>query len=150
MKLNDKLHAYWSKRENDLMVWHPEGTGTRCDGHWLVGSVFVKAFTDELKTRGYDVTTMRFSIEPQKGNTRFASQRETPSVVTRAPEPDKQTAGWTLEQVKAEAEKLFAEAELAHVACKLPSGVDDSRVNQLCHEIVTGFWNQKPTPACVT
>ena len=47
--------------------------------------------------------------------------------------------GWALEQVKAEAERLFAEAELAHIACKLPSNCDDTRVNQLCHEIVTGF-----------
>ena len=96
MKRNDKLHTYWSKKENDLMVWHPEGAGTRCDGHWLVGSVFVKAFTDELIARGYDVTTMRFSVEPRKGNPKFASQSETTSAVPRVPElnPDPQTAVW--------------------------------------------------------
>ena len=75
MKLYDKLRAYWSKRERDIMLFHPLGVSTSSDAHWLSG-IFNKQFTDELERRGYDVTTMKFSIEPQKGNTRFASQRE--------------------------------------------------------------------------
>lgn len=70
-----KLRAYWCKRENDIMLYHPLGMQTSCDAHWLSG-VFNKEFTDELTKRGYDVATIKFSVEPKKGNTRFASQRE--------------------------------------------------------------------------
>ena len=71
---SDCLRAYWSKRERDLMLFHPLGQATSCDAHWLSG-VFGKQFTDELSSRGYDVTTLRFSVEPKRGEQRFASQR---------------------------------------------------------------------------
>lgn len=77
MKKIDKLRAYWSKREDDIMFHWPGGTATKCDGHYLC-RVFTKDVLDELKNRGYDLTTIRFSIEPQKGNQRFTSQRNTP------------------------------------------------------------------------
>lgn len=72
---NDKLHAYWSKRERDVILYSPLGQQTTCDGAFLAG-VFNKAFTDELERRGYDVSTLRFSIAPKQGNERFASQRQ--------------------------------------------------------------------------
>lgn len=74
----DKLRATWSKRETDVMLHFPNGQGTKCDAHWLSG-VFNKEFIDELFRRGYDPTTMRFSVEPQKGNQRFVSQQDPPS-----------------------------------------------------------------------
>lgn len=52
------LRAYWSKRESDLVFDYP----SRLDGR-LLYSVFTKEFTDELERRGYDVTTLRFSIK---------------------------------------------------------------------------------------
>jgi hypothetical protein len=61
----EPLRAYWSKREHDVMIGYPR----KCDGHWLSG-VFNKAFTDELTARGYDVTTMRFSIQQIKVTTK--------------------------------------------------------------------------------
>ena len=51
------LSAWWDKRERDLMIGHPRS----CDGHWLSG-IFNKAFTDELIRRGYDISTLKFSI----------------------------------------------------------------------------------------
>ena len=75
MKTKDKFRVNWSKRERDLMIHYPLGSQTKCDGHWISG-VFDKEFTDELEKRGYDVTTLKFSIEPQKGNDRFSSQRK--------------------------------------------------------------------------
>lgn len=78
MKATDKLRAYWSKRENDLMLWYPAGSGTKSDVHWLNGQLS-KEFTDELTRRGYDVETLRFAVEPLAGNERFVSQqKETP------------------------------------------------------------------------
>lgn len=75
MKAADKLRAYWSKRETDVMLHFPLGRQTVCDGHWLSG-VFDKNFIEQLEARGYDPTTLRFSVEPKSGNEKFASQRE--------------------------------------------------------------------------
>lgn len=56
--MNEPLRANWSKRENDVMIHYPR----KCDGHWLSG-IFNEEFTNELTNRGYDVTTMRFSVK---------------------------------------------------------------------------------------
>ena len=53
-----KLRATWSKREQDVMIHFPR----KCDGHYLSG-VFDKQFIQEMRQRGYDLTTLRFSIE---------------------------------------------------------------------------------------
>lgn len=78
MDASDKLRAYWSKRESDLVLHWPGGHNTKSDGHWLSG-IFDKAFTDELRRRGYDPTTIKFSVEPQAGNMRFTSQHPEPA-----------------------------------------------------------------------
>lgn len=70
----DKLRASWSKRENDLMFHFPLGTSTKTDAGFLA-SVFTDEVTEELRRRGYDLTTLKFSIEPAKGNQKFASER---------------------------------------------------------------------------
>lgn len=75
MKAPDKLRVSWSKAENDVMFHYPLGVSTKSDGAYLA-SIFTHEFCDELKSRGYDPTTMKFSIEPGKGCPRFASQRE--------------------------------------------------------------------------
>ncbi len=75
MKATDKLRANWSIRERDLMLHYPCGVGTKSDAHWLADVVFPKSVTDELAARGYDVTTLKFSIEPKAGERRFSSQR---------------------------------------------------------------------------
>lgn len=73
MQAVDKLRAYWSKKERDVMLHWPAGTHTKCDGSYLSG-VFDKAFQKEMERRGYDLTTLKFSIEPKAGNQRFTSQ----------------------------------------------------------------------------
>ena len=42
---------------------------------------------------------------------------------------------WSLEKVKAEAEKLFTEAKMAYIKCQLPVKPDHAEVNDLCVEI---------------
>ena len=74
MKAIDKLRAYYSKRERDLMLYCPLGFGTRSDASYLSG-VFDKSFTDEMTSRDYDIETIKFSVEPSKGNDKFSSQR---------------------------------------------------------------------------
>jgi hypothetical protein len=75
MRAKDKLRAFWSKKENDLIFWLPMGQRTKCDANWLNG-IFTKDFQKELTDRGYDFTTFKFEISPQKGNERFVSQRK--------------------------------------------------------------------------
>ena len=84
LKRNDHLHAYWSKQENDLMLYHPLGAQTKCDARML-SEALNKALTDELDRRGYDVTTIRFSIAPKRGDQRFASQRQNTPVHQPSP-----------------------------------------------------------------
>jgi len=74
MKQKDKLRAYWSKKEKDIMLHSPLGIQTKCDGHYLSG-VFNKEFIKEMGERGYDITTVKFSIESMKGDEKFTSQR---------------------------------------------------------------------------
>jgi hypothetical protein len=58
-----KLTARWSKRERDYLYSYPDSP----DGHLLYG--FFAGYTQgpeflkELEARGYDMTTLRFSIE---------------------------------------------------------------------------------------
>lgn len=74
MKKADKLRAYWSKREADVMLFHPLGCATKCDAHYLSG-LFNAEFQKEMESRGYDMATFKFEISPKIGNERFASQR---------------------------------------------------------------------------
>ena len=60
-KKQNKLKAYWSKKENDVMIEFPLGVGTKSDAHWLSG-IFNEQLTNELKDRGYDIESMKFEI----------------------------------------------------------------------------------------
>lgn len=74
MRAKDKLRVNWSKSEQDLMVHFPLGQGTKSSGRYLIHR-FDDTFIEEMTKRGYDITTLRVSIEPNQGDTRFASQR---------------------------------------------------------------------------
>jgi len=60
--IKDRLKAVWNKREKDVMFHFPLGVLTKSDAHWLSG-IFNKQFTQELESRGYDITTLRFEIK---------------------------------------------------------------------------------------
>jgi hypothetical protein len=61
------LYAYWSRKERDLMYCYPK---SKADGH-LLHAVFgyPGSFSNdidllkELESRGYDTTTIKFSIK---------------------------------------------------------------------------------------
>lgn len=73
----DKLRVRWCRRERDMLALYPLGSQTSSDGGWLLHAL--GPILEELERRGYDKTTLRVSIEPARGNTRFASQRVEPS-----------------------------------------------------------------------
>jgi hypothetical protein len=58
------LTARWSKKENDILYGYPATP----DGHLLHGFfryatfALVKPLLEELKERGYDITTLEFAI----------------------------------------------------------------------------------------
>lgn len=65
----DKLVVFWSKREQDFLIRYPRS----CDGHLAYAAfcsetnrTFGRSFVEELKSRGYDLTTLRFSVERKK------------------------------------------------------------------------------------
>lgn len=64
-KKETTLYAYWSKKEKDMMFCYPT---SKSDGHllhnWFGHGIFgTKTIYSELESRGYDLTTLRFSIK---------------------------------------------------------------------------------------
>lgn len=62
------LSMSWSKREKDLLINYP----SKPDGHLLhvrlnaprfYGHEELPSFVQELEARGYDITTLRFSVK---------------------------------------------------------------------------------------
>ncbi|XZH78899.1 hypothetical protein ACSW8S_18695 (plasmid) [Clostridium perfringens] len=70
MKEN-KLRARWSKREKDIVVTYPRGIQTVCDCNYLFSNVFNDDFVEEIKARGYDITTLKFEIKVDEKGERF-------------------------------------------------------------------------------
>ena len=61
-----KLHARWSKKENALIYWHPDySSNGGMLAHYFEGMKWPgdKTLAQELDARGYDVKTLKFSIE---------------------------------------------------------------------------------------
>lgn len=56
------LGVCWSKRENDFNIYYPR----KVDGwvmHDILRSDAFKEFKEEVKNRGYDLETIRFSVK---------------------------------------------------------------------------------------
>ncbi len=64
IKQKDKLRVYWSKKEHDLILYRPLGVQTSADA-WFLSGFFNQELIDEMKRRGYDITTLKFEISPQ-------------------------------------------------------------------------------------
>ena len=75
MKAKDKLKVTYNKRQKDFLFQFPTGLQTVCDARYMNNVVFTKEVTDELERRGYDIATLKFSIEPMLGAQKFESQR---------------------------------------------------------------------------
>lgn len=70
---NRRLRVVWSKREKDLVFHYPR----KVDGHLahvILNSprqkednegqiVFAPSFVQELQSRGYDISTLKFSVD---------------------------------------------------------------------------------------
>lgn len=56
-----RLMAWWNPKEQDLYV-EVTPRATSADMHWLAG-LLNRDVTKELESRGYDLSTLRFSID---------------------------------------------------------------------------------------
>lgn len=60
------LRVRWGKRENDWMIDYPtKPTGSMTSG-FIGGSIDFPEFIKELKERGYDVSTLKISVNKRK------------------------------------------------------------------------------------
>lgn len=75
MKKHEKLCVTWNPIETCLVTNYPDGSSTVTDARYLLRKVFTQEFEDEMKARGYDITSIKFEIAPQIGNEKFVSQR---------------------------------------------------------------------------
>ena len=67
------LAAWWDEREQDFMFHHPTSKsdghylcGVLCNPRWertLTGPIQDPSFVEELEARGFDTTTLRFTVE---------------------------------------------------------------------------------------
>lgn len=66
----DKLRVYWGhekfdKYNDDLIVSWPRMIQGSADGSWIFSKVFTKEVREEFIRRGWDITTLKFSIAPK-------------------------------------------------------------------------------------
>ena len=70
IKEKDKLRVYWGHDEDDkhnydLVVSWPMMCQGSCDGSWIFSKVFNDDVRQEFERRGWDITTLKFSIAPK-------------------------------------------------------------------------------------
>jgi hypothetical protein len=71
VKEHDKLRVYWGREADDryadksLVVSWPMMVQGSCDASWLFSEVFTDEVKEEFIRRGWDITTLRFSIAPK-------------------------------------------------------------------------------------
>ena len=73
IKESDKLRVYWGhdeydKYNEDLIVSWPMMRMGSCDGSWIFSNVFTDEVKAEFEKRGWDITTLKFSIAPKLVN----------------------------------------------------------------------------------
>lgn len=77
------LTAQWSKKERDLVFGFPR----KCDGHLVYGAFSTtylqKDFVTELKERGYDLTTLQFSVRRLPENGTASAPETTPEATPK-------------------------------------------------------------------
>ena len=73
IKESDKLRVFWGhdaedKYNIDLVVSWPMMHQGSCDGSWIFSNVFTDDVKKEFERRGWDITTLKFSIAPKLVN----------------------------------------------------------------------------------
>ena len=97
-----------------------------------------------VKEYGYDTKNASHLIRLLKMGIEFLNEGELYVFRHDAPQlMDIKRGLWTLEEVQAEAKRLFVRAEEAYDRCKLPNFPDDEAIDDLGLSIIGGYWNEK-------
>lgn len=90
----------------------------------------VEKFGYDCKNGAHLIRLLRMGVEFLTEGRLYVKRHDAPQLLQI------KRGAWSLEQVQAEAERLFVLAEQAYVNSSLPDGVDMEKVNKLCVEIV--------------
>lgn len=74
----NKLKVHWSQNKSGLLGEYPLGELSKCDVDYLFANIFTDEFKKEMTSRGYDLKTLKFSIEVDKNGDKY--QEKFPSL----------------------------------------------------------------------
>jgi uncharacterized protein len=94
----------------------------------------VEQFGYDTKNAAHLIRLLRMGIEFLTDGELYVEREDASQLL------DIKRGKWTLEQVKAESDKLFKLAEESYIRCTLPVKPDYKRVNDLCVELIEENW----------
>lgn len=97
----------------------------------------VEQFGYDTKNAAHLIRLLRMGIEFMVDGELQVERQDAPELLGI------KTGKWTLEEVKAEAERLFAVAEQAYINSSLPPKVDMKRISRLSVDVVRAAWEER-------
>jgi predicted nucleotidyltransferase len=97
----------------------------------------VQEFGYDTKNASHLIRLLRMGIEFLTDGELYVEREDASQLL------DIKNGKWTLEKVKSESDRLFANAETAYINSKLPEKPDYDKINNLCVEIVEQAWKEK-------
>ena len=97
----------------------------------------MEKFGYDTKNAAHLIRLLRMGIEYMKDGELYVNRHDAPQLL------EIKHGEWTLEHVKAEADRLFVVAEQAFLDSKLPERPNHEAVSELCYEIVMGAFAER-------
>lgn len=95
----------------------------------------VEKFGYDTKNAAHLIRLLRMGIEFLKDGVLYVKRPDAPQLM------EIKLGGWTLDQVKAEADHLFKRAEAAFDACMLPKTPDERKINSIVTEVLWDYFS---------
>jgi hypothetical protein len=89
----------------------------------------------DCKNAAHLIRLLRMGIEFLNDGALYVEREDAPQLL------DIKRGKWTLDQVKFEADRLFKLSDEAYIRSKLPSKLDENKINQLCMDIIEDSWS---------
>jgi len=89
----------------------------------------------DCKNAAHLIRLLRMGIEFLNDGALYVEREDAPQLL------DIKRGKWTLDQVKFEADRLFKLSDEAYIRSKLPSKLDENKINQLCMDIIESSWS---------
>jgi predicted nucleotidyltransferase len=91
----------------------------------------VTKFGYDTKNAAHLIRLLRMGIEFLNDGVMYVEREDAPQLL------DIKKGKWTLEQVKAESDRLFKLSEETYIHSKLPVNIDKEKINELCMEVIS-------------